>query len=52
MQKWPEKGWRESYSKDIMKRTLITDGVGGGKEEGNKQISVTKEWLVYLRDMG
>ena len=30
MQKWPEKGWRESYSKDIMKRTLIIEG--GGRE--------------------
>lgn len=46
MQKWPEKGWHESYSKDVMKRTLITDG-GAGKKKGiNRLVLLKNGWCT------
>lgn len=49
MQKWAEKSYYESYSKSIIKRALIIDWV---KRRTKREISITKEWLVYLIEMG
>lgn len=49
MQKWAEKSYYESYSKSIIKRALIIDWV---KRRTKRKISITKEWLVYLIEMG
>lgn len=49
MQKWAEKSYYESYSKSIIKRALIIDWV---KRRTKREISITKEWLVCLIEMG